>query len=273
MIGTMFDGPVDWVTFTGPSGKVYQANVSFLLSNYNCIYGQGCHGLLNRYTDFSDVACCERGVTFIDDDDFNHVSQMVTELTEEDCDNIDHVRTKGWYISGKNGKPYKTRKMNDGCIFANRTGGSAGKPGCAFHHLAERTERHYADTKPYICWTVPLLFGNEIDLEEGGPEIIQISAFTSDSWGGDEDRDGKRGHMGFWCIDAPDAYGDSRAVYQSNGYELRKLMGNEDYDYMVELIRDRTPTPMPGAVRNDGRPLIPLLIEKAKADGLPERPA
>jgi len=116
-------------------------------------------------------------------------------------------------------------------------------------------------------------FGNEISLEDGGPELIQISAFTADSWGGDESGDGKRGHMGYWCIDTPDAYGGSRAFYQSNGYELRKLMGNEDYDYMVELIRDRRPTPMPGAVRNDGRPLIPLLIEKAKADGLPERPA
>ena len=36
---------------------------------------------------------------------------MVGQLTAEDCDNIDHIRTKGWFLSSRSGKPYKTRKV------------------------------------------------------------------------------------------------------------------------------------------------------------------
>ena len=66
-------GPLEWLTFRSPDDidKQFRVNVSFMLSNYNCIWGRGCPGLLNHHHE-SEVACCELGVRFMDADDFNH---------------------------------------------------------------------------------------------------------------------------------------------------------------------------------------------------------
>jgi hypothetical protein len=164
-------GPVEWLTFPAPDDpdRQFRVNVSFMLSNYECIFGQGCPGSLNKHPS-ADFGCCERGVTFIDEDDFAHVEEMVGQLTAEDCDNIDHVRNRGWFLASRSGKPYKTRKVGSLCIFGNRTGGAAGKSGCAFHHLAARQGKHHTETKPFICWSVPLNFSQEEPEEPGGRE-------------------------------------------------------------------------------------------------------
>jgi hypothetical protein len=256
---------MEWLTFSLPDvpERQYRVNVSFLLSNYQCIYGCGCQGLLNRGVDPAG-ACCERGVTFIDEDDFEHVSAMVDELTAEDCDDLEHVRARGWYQSSASGRPYKTRKLRGTCIFSNRADGPTGKPGCAFHHLALRTGRHPADTKPFICWSIPLNFSEEEPDEPGGPATKIVSAFTADAWGGTDDHeepDG-RGHMGYWCVDTPDAYRGTRPVYRSMEFELRKELGDPVYERLVELLEEigQPRFPMPGQRVNGGRPLIPLVV-------------
>jgi hypothetical protein len=259
-------GPVEWLTFPDPEDPDHQfrVNVSFLLSNYECIFGRGCPGLLNRGV-HPDIACCERGVTFLGDDDFEHVAEMVGELTPEDCDNIDHVRLRGWFQrSPGSGRPYKTRKVGDACIFANRTEGSAGKAGCAFHHLAERTGRHHTETKPFICWSIPLNLSTERPIEPGGAHTTIVTAFTADAWGGtddDEEPDG-HGHMGYWCVDTPDAYRGAREVYRSMERELRKGIGDAAYERLVELLDEieRPRHEMPGQLVNGRRPMIPLLL-------------
>ena len=259
-------GPLDWLTFPSPTDPEhqYRVNVSFLLSTYQCIFGQGCPGMLNDVPT-PDLGCCSRGVTFIDEDDFEHVSEMVEQLTAEDSDNIEHIRSRGWYLQSRHGKPYKTRKLGNACIFDNRDGGASGKPGCAFHHLALRTGAHPADTKPFICWSVPLNFSSEEPEEPGGVTTTIVSAFTADAWGGtedDEEPDG-RGHVGYWCIETPDAYSGTAPVYRSFEHELRKGMGDEAYEVMVGLLEgiERPRYPMPGQLRNGGQPMIPRLIE------------
>jgi hypothetical protein len=260
-------GPVEWLTFPDPDDPDHQfrVNVSFMLSNYECIFGRGCPGLMDTQA-APDLGCCHRGVTFFDDDDFAHVSKMVDQLAAEDCDNLDHVRTRGWYLTSPSGKPYKTRKVGGACIFDNRVGGATGKPGCAFHHLAARSGLHHSDTKPHICWSIPLNFSAEDAEEPGGRTTMIVSAFTADAWGGtddDEEPDG-RGHVGYWCIDTPDAYRGASPVYRSLEHELRKGMGDAGYEAMAELL-DRIDEPryaMPGRLVNRGLPMIPLLVER-----------
>lgn len=60
-------GPIEWLTFPAPGDDHHQfrVNVSFLLSNYRCIFGCGCPGLLNGPAQ-ADLGCCERGVTFME---------------------------------------------------------------------------------------------------------------------------------------------------------------------------------------------------------------
>jgi hypothetical protein len=260
-------GPVEWLTFPSPvdPDHQYRVNVSFMLSNYECIFGRGCPGLLHDGPT-PDVGCCTRGVTFYDDDDFAHVSEMVAELTEEDADHIEHIRERGWYLSSSRGKPYKTRKLGGACIFDNRDGGPTGKPGCAFHHLAARLGKHHSDTKPFICWSVPLNFSAEEPDEPGGRTTTIVSAFTADAWGGtdDEEEPDGRGYIGYWCIDTPDAYRGANPVYRSMETELRKGMGDAAYEYMAELLDriERPRFPMPGQRVNRGLPMIPQLIER-----------
>lgn len=256
---------MDWLSFPAPDDpdRLFRVNVSFLLSHYGCIWGGGCPGLLNHSRD-PEAACCERGVTFVDSDDFAHVSAKVDELTAEDCDNIEHVRAKGWYLRSRSGTPYKTRKLGGSCIFTNRAGGRAGKPGCAFHHLALRTGVHPSETKPFICWTLPLNFSHVESDEPGGPTTMVVDAFTADAWGGTDNADEEdgRGHMGYWCIDTPDAYRASRPVYRTFEIELRKAMGDAGYERMAELLDEAGERrhPMPGERRNNGKPMIPLIL-------------
>lgn len=259
-----------WIEFFDPENELrkFRVNLTFVLSAYNCIYGQGCPGLLNRGVQ-PDVACCERGVTFPDDEDFTNVENSVSQLTEEDCDNLDHVRNKGWYLRTPKGKPYKTRKLFDRCIFSNREGGPTGKPGCAFHHLAERTGQNMIDLKPFICWTNPVRFDETM---ESDVSVLTITAFDADDWGGTDDSEEPNGHgyMGYWCIDTPDAYNGKVPMYVSQEAELRKMMGDSGYVELCTLIEgmglttENRPSKMPGEVKNDGRPLLPLLIEQRK---------
>jgi hypothetical protein len=260
-------GQIEWLTFPAPDDPdlQYRVNVSFLLSNYQCIFGCGCQGLLNRSVD-PEAACCERGVTFLDDEDFEHVAEMVEQLTPEDCDNLDRVRARGWYQTSSSGKPYKTRKVGGSCIFTNRTGGPTGKPGCSFHHLALRQGKHPSETKPFICWTLPLNFRQEPPEEPGGPVTTIVSAFTAEAWAGtaDEDEPDGRGHMGYWCVDTPDAYRGARPVYKSFEAELRKGLGDAVYERMAELLEgiERPRYPMPGQLVNRGLPMISQLVQQ-----------
>ncbi len=85
---------------------------------------------------------------------------------------------------------------------------------------------------------MPLNFSSEDPEEPGGRETTIVSAFTADAWGGtddDEETDG-RGHMGWWCIDTPDAYRGTTPAYQSLEHELRKGIGDAAYERMAELL-------------------------------------
>ena len=157
------------------------------------------------------------------------------------------------------------------CIFDNRVGGRTGKPGCAFHHLAARKGLHHSDTKPHICWSIPLNFSSEEPEEPGGRTTTIVSAFTADAWGGTDDAeepDG-RGHVGFWCVDTPDAYRGASPVYRSLEHELRKGMGDVAYEAMAELLDriERPRFPMPGRLMNRGLPMLPQLVAQRGTGG------
>lgn len=226
-------GPVEWLTFPAPDDDTHQfrVDVSFLLSNYRCIFGAGCPGLLDR-PPRDDLGCCGHGAEFVDDEDFDHVAAMVDELTEEDADNIAHIRKRGWFHA-KGRRPFKTQILGGRCIFANRSDGPLGKPGCAFHHLAARTGRHPADTKPDICWRVPLNFSEEDAIEPNGRDTTIVAPFTGEAWGGD---------IHWWCTDTADAFIAHDPVYVTFEHELRKGMGDAAYEQLVELL-DEIPEP------------------------------
>jgi len=277
--GTSRNGPVDWIEFNVPRDDEevgWRVNLNFMLSNYQCIFGQGCpghFGVQDQHT-IPDIGCCSIGFRIFDQEDFDSVNLMIAELTDEDWDKElrQHVEKKGRWWKYLGTPPEKIRdqpEYNDnydgnslvvdgGCVFANRTGGSSGHPGCAFHVLAERTGRHHTETKPEVCWTAPIRY--YYDEED---EVNVIDAWDADNWGGADKDETHDSWMRWWCMDTPDAYVGAEPVYVSLEHELRGNMGDAAYDEMVRLIKERSGnvvSPMPGAVRNDGRPMLPLLI-------------
>ena len=82
------------------------------------------------------------------------VDKVAAKLTAEDWQFIKKGRKKGvWAKVGKD--DYRTRLVDDACIFLNRPG-FAGGAGCAFHIYSMRTGVHHSDVKPEVCWQVPL---------------------------------------------------------------------------------------------------------------------
>ena len=72
----------EWVTFADPEeeGRVWQLDVTFLLSSWQCIFGAGCQGVLDQKAPELVLGCCSYGAYFADTDDRDHVARIAAEL-------------------------------------------------------------------------------------------------------------------------------------------------------------------------------------------------
>ena len=127
----------------------------------------------------------------------------------------------------------KTRNVEDGCIFLNRKDhkapGYGGSFGCVLHHLAIKEKLHFVDTKPDVCWQLPLRRSFETrEVGEREYSVTVIGEYERLTWGdGGEDFD-------WYCTSNTEAHVGKEPVYISNRYELQKLMGEAAY---AELAR------------------------------------
>ena len=132
----------------------------------------------------------------------------------------------------------KTPRVEDGCIFLNRKGyeaeGFTGSFGCVLHHLAEKRDLHFVDTKPDVCWQLPLRRSYETrEVGEREYSIIVIGEYERLAWGdGGEDFD-------WYCTSNTEANVGKLPVYLSNKAELEKLMGEAAYAILVEHCERR----------------------------------
>jgi hypothetical protein len=127
----------------------------------------------------------------------------------------------------------KTRTVDDACIFLNRKGyeapGFTGDFGCVLHHLALKRDLHFVDTKPDVCWQLPLRRAYETrTIGEREYSIIVIGEYERLAWGdGGEDFD-------WYCTSNPEAHVGKEPVYISNKAELTKMMGEPAYAILAE---------------------------------------
>lgn len=263
---------MDWLEFiTEPIGDLqhpvkFRLNVSWLTSRWQCRYGD-CPGVLIHGA-MTDVACCQIGVEFTSREDFERVRKAVGQLTAEDWDLIGTPGSRSWYTKHtpegrKTPVPLGTRVLPNGggCIFANKAGGPAGKPGCALHHLAKRTGQETYETKPDICWQIPMAV--TITFDEGNRiYVITVDGSTGALWGWPDS--GQTAAIGYWCTETPDAYQGAEMVYVSMAKELTHLIGEDGYGRIKheldQVAARRRPKPMPGERINGGRPMLPLLV-------------
>jgi hypothetical protein len=217
--------PRAWVEFTDPADEdqVFRCDLTWLTSSWTCIFGRGCKGI---YADQPDAGCCTLGAHFADEDDETRVAGHVAELTAADWQNRTAGR-KRWVETDDEGAR-KTRVYKGACIFHNRPG-FAGGSGCALHALALRTGVHFVQTKPDVCWQLPIrrTYRNVDRPDDTSYLEISIGEYERSGWGpGGHDLD-------WYCSSNTEAHVGVEPVYVSNEAELTELMGRPAYDELV----------------------------------------
>ncbi len=224
--------PRAWVEFADPADEtqVFRCDLTWLTSNWMCIFGQGCKGI---YAERPLDGCCTLGAHFSDKDDEKRVKSFVKMLEPEHWqfhpDNRGGGRKNGWIETDEDGDR-KTAVHEGACIFLNRPGFEGGE-GCALHGLALRLERHPLETKPDVCWQLPIRRTfRDVELPDGTSYTeVSIGEYDRRGWGpGGHDLD-------WYCSGNTEAHVGAEPVYLSNGPELVELMGRKAYDELVRL--------------------------------------
>ena len=232
----------DWVEFIDPAKpeELYKCDLTWLTSYWTCIYGNGCCGV---DADKPDAGCCSDGAYYSDEADEKRTQEVAKRLTRDMWQFFDEAqpkKSKGKLQVSEVGldKDRKTRKVEDSCIFLNRKGYSApgvtGSFGCVLHHLAEKEGVHFVETKPDVCWQLPIRRSFE-QREFGDQEITVnvIGEYERLAWGdGGEDFD-------WYCTSNTEAHVGREPVYLSNSVELIALMGKAAYDVLKEHCDNR----------------------------------
>jgi hypothetical protein len=195
---------------------------SFLTSNWTCIWGRGCKGILDVPAEHLNQGCCSIGAELADPEEAMTISALAATLDPEwfqfhqaiDADDVfsDDTRTN-------------TKIVDDACIFLNRPGFEGGE-GCALHIAAIRAGESPTAWKPSVCWQLPIKVDWETSAD--GTEIATLRRWERRDWGDDGER------MHWCCTEEPETYIGDRMVVDSLADELTEVLGEPVY---VELRR------------------------------------
>ena len=227
------DFPRAWIEFVDPvdPAQVFRCDLTWLTSSYRCIFGEGCAGI---YADSPDTGCCTLGAHFADKADEKRVAAYVADLTPDLWQFHPGRRPlpADWVETDAEGER-KTLVLDvegqSACVFHNRTDFSSGA-GCALHALALRDGREPLETKPDVCWQLPIRRSFR-DVERPDTTTyteVCISEYDRRGWGaGGHDLD-------WYCSGNTEAHVGREPVFVNNAPELTELMGAEAY---AELVR------------------------------------
>jgi hypothetical protein len=229
--------PRAYVEFEDPADadQVYRCDLTWLTSYFQCIFGMGCRGI---YAESPDVGCCTLGAHFADDADEDRVAAYVDQLTPESWQHrparraSGKLRRKDWIELDEDGAR-KTKAIEvDGqsaCIFHNRADFPGGA-GCALHGLALERGQHPLETKPDVCWQLPIRRTFRTVERADGTEYVEVSIGEYDRRGW-----GPGGHdLDWYCSGNTEAHNAAEPVYVTHEAELTELMGRPAYAELFE---------------------------------------
>jgi hypothetical protein len=208
--------------------RTWVFDVTFLTSNWKCIFGDGCQGVLTGPAPELVQGCCSYGAHLVSKKDARRVEKAAATLTPDVWQY--HGTEKNVIHKNKDGDTV-TRIVDDACIFLNRPGFAAGA-GCAFHIAAVQRGVNPLTLKPEVCWQLPLRREDHVDDEEGHVTST-IRQWDRRHWG----KGGREFH--WWCTESPDAFVGSKPVYREMQAELTQMVGEKVYDRFVALVRER----------------------------------
>jgi hypothetical protein len=244
--------PVDareWVSFDDPDEeRTWVFDITFLTSNWTCIFGRGCLGVLTAPAPELMHGCCSYGAHFVDGKDRRRVEKVARRLTPEQWQFHDKGRKNGVVKVNKHGEAV-TRLVDGACIFLNRPEFPTG-PGCALHQVARAEGRDPLELKPEVCWQLPLR--REDEVADDGYVTSTVRQWDRRHWGAGGQE------FAWWCTESPEAFVGARPVYQEMAAELTEMVGARIYEMLVAHLGERSerlsrgvPLPHP-AVRRHG---------------------
>ena len=234
------DFPREWIEFVDPADPehVVRADATWLCSRWTCIFGNGCHGIIEgRAAD----GCCSHGAFFTDKYDEKRTKRYVEQLTPDIWENhhllerapLAKVMAEKDSVGDEHNRR-RTRVVDGVCVFANSPGFPGGH-GCALHILAGKLGVSYVETKPEVCWQLPVRREQEwVDRPDDTRVLVStITEFDRRGWG-------EGGHDLHWyCTGAPEAHIAADAVYARYGDELTELIGADAYALLCTLLAKR----------------------------------
>ena len=229
----------EWVSFDDTKeARTWVFDVTFLTSNWSCIFGQGCQGVLTGPAEELIQGCCSYGAHFIDDADVAKVEGWAATLSDEEWQ-FKAKAKRGITKTDRDGS-VTTRLIDDACIFLNRPDFHAGA-GCALHYAAIRRGTSYVAMKPEVCWQLPLR--REESVDDNGHVTTTIKQWDRSGWG----EGGAAFH--WWCTEDPAAFSGTDSVFATMKEELTEMVGAKVYErlglYLQERVLRRTPIAHP----------------------------
>jgi len=216
---TPMDPPV---TEISDGDTTWRFDSSFLTSNWTCIWGRGCQGILPYPAAELGQGCCSVGAGLDGDDEARRIGALADTLEPSRFEYHATAAEGGIFSDATRGG---TRVVDGACIFLNRPGFSGGA-GCALHLAALDSGESPIDFKPSVCWQLPI----RVDWEQGddGTEIATVRGWTRRDWGAVGDT------MAWCCTEGTQAYVGDQPVIESMAEELDAIVGPAVY---VELRR------------------------------------
>jgi hypothetical protein len=201
---------------------VWRFDRAFLLSNWTCIWGRGCQGILPEPAEQLGQGCCSEGAHLDGEDEARMTAALAATLSPARFEHHAEAREGGVF---SNASCTHTRVVDGACIFLNRPGFPGGG-GCALHLAAIDAGESPIEWKPSVCWQLPI----KVDWEpkDEDTEIATVRRWTRADWGATGET------MAWCCTEGARAYVGDRSVIDSLGAELQAVVGTAVY---VELRR------------------------------------
>jgi len=206
-----------WETIIDPASETrWIVDVGFLESNWTCLWGNGCQGILDTRTPEKGEGCCSVGAELVSADEARLISALGASLDPERFENYEQAVSDGVLTTD----PVPSTRLVDGaCIFFNRPD-FVGGAGCALHLGAVDSGEPPMDWKPSVCWQMPF------KVEHGSDGSKTLGRWKRSDWGTDE--------LAWWCCDPnneehsePTAYSGEARVIDTMFDELEGLVGHE----------------------------------------------
>lgn len=232
------DFPREWVDVQDPADAAHwiRVDLTWLCSRWTCIFGRGCRGTVEG---MGTTGCCNHGAYFSDKADELRVREIAEQLTPDDWQHyrLGHRRGRLRFseaVPDDEERRRKTLVVDEACIFANREGHPGGI-GCALHAFALRTGRKPLETKPEVCWQLPVRREQEWVDRADGTRILRstVTEFDRRGWG-------EGGHeLDWYCSGAPEAHVGAGPLYLAYRDELVALIGEAAYEQVAALCAKR----------------------------------